>query len=187
MKRYAVLVLCLAALAVSCASTAETPASSGAGQGELPPWINELPPEDVLWGIGAAKQSTENFSMDLAEARGRQSIARQLDTLARGMITDFARDAGSGASQSSVQLAEAVTRQLTEARLVGASPIKRWKGPDGTWWFLVQYSKSEAAKATADLVDTEAARYAEFKALEALKLMNAELTALKEKPVPVTE
>jgi hypothetical protein len=80
-----------------------------------------------------------------------------------------------------------VSRQLTSAQLTGATPIKRWKAADGTWWFLVQYSKAEAAKATADIINTEAARYAEFKTMDALRMMDAELAALKEQAAPVTD
>jgi hypothetical protein len=185
MKKLSVLFLCLAAavLAVGCVSA---PAASQA-QENVPDWLNDFPPEDVLWGVGTAKQSTESLSMTMAEARARQSIAQQLGTNARGMITDYARDAGSGDSQDSTQLAEAVARQLTNAQLTGAIPIKRWKAADGTWWYLVQYSKSEAAKAAADIITTEAARYAEFKTLDALKMMDAELAAQKERSAPVTE
>jgi GH24 family phage-related lysozyme (muramidase) len=186
MKKFSLALLCLAALFVACASAPGASGSSG-GRGDTPEWLNEFPPEDAMWGIGAAKQSTESLSMTMAEARARQSIAQQLSTRARGMITDFARDAGSGASQSSTQLAEAVSRQLTEAELTGATPIRRWKGPDGTWWYLVQYPKAEAAKTAAGVVDTEAARYAEFKAMDALRMMDAELAASREKAVPVTE
>jgi hypothetical protein len=125
--------------------------------------------------------------MTAADGLARQSISQQLETVARGMLTNYARDAGVGGSQSSIQLVEAVSRQLTSTQLRGAAPIRRWKAADGTWWFLLQYPKSEAAKATADIVDTEAARYAEFKALDALKMMDAELAALKEKPVVTTE
>jgi hypothetical protein len=125
--------------------------------------------------------------MTMAEARARQSIAQQLSTRARGMITDYARDAGTTNNQTSLQLAETVSRQLTSAQLSGATPIKRWKAPDGTWWYLVQYGKSDAARTVADVIDNEAARYAEFKALDALKMMDAELAKSNEKPAPVTE
>jgi hypothetical protein len=173
-----------AILTVGCSSSPAAPAQENAN---VPEWINDFPPEDVLWGIGSAKQSTENLSMTMAEARGRQSISYQLNTIARGMITDYARDAGVGNDQASAQLAEAVGRQLTDSRLVGATPIKRWKAADGTWWYLVQYGKAAAAQATANIINSEAARYAEFKTFDALKEMDFELSNHREKPVPVTE
>lgn len=189
-KCFPILVLAVTVLAAACVSTgpaASSPANAGVANANVPEWINDFPPEDVLWGIGNAKQSTESLSMTMAEARARQSIAQQLSTSARGMITDYARDAGSPDSQASTQLAEAVARQLTNAQLNGVTPIKRWKAPDGTWWYLVQYSKTEAAKAAANIVNNEAARYAEFKALDAIDRMDTELAKQNEKPVPVTE
>jgi hypothetical protein len=183
-KWFLILAVAGAVLTAGCGSSPEAPPQENAN---VPEWINEFPPEDALWGIGSAKQSTENLSMTMAESRARQSISYQLNTIARGMITDYARDAGSGDNQSSAQLAEAVGRQLTSSQLTGATPIKRWKAADGTWWYLVQYGKSSAAKTMANVISNEAAQYAEFKAMDALKTADAELAAYYAKPEPVTE
>jgi hypothetical protein len=152
-----------------------------------PEWLNDFPPDDVLWGIGVAKQSSENMSMTMAESRARQNIAFQLSTEVEAMITDYARDAGTINDQASLQLAETVGRQITQTTLSGVSPVKRWKANDGTWWYLVQLKKSDAARIASDIIDNEAARYAEFKTMEALKMMDAQLAKKNDKPVPVTE
>jgi hypothetical protein len=47
--------------------------------------------------------------------------------------------------------------------------------------------KSDAAQAAADIVDSEAARYAEFKTMDALRLMDAQLAARNDRPVPIIE
>ena len=175
--------LILAALILgSCGSSPAGAGASGPANANTPEWLNDFPPEDVLWGIGSAKQSTENLSMTMADARARQEVARQLSVLAEGMVKDYARDAGTVGNQTSLQLAESVARQLTSAQLSGATPIKRWKAPDGTWWYLVQMKKADAAKAAAGVIDNEAARYAEFKSMEALKEMDALLSKSSVKP-----
>ena len=181
-KNHLLIFVPLCAVLSAAGSASSPPANANA-----PAWINDLPPDDVLWGIGSAKQSTEDFSMTMAETRGIQSISRQLLTVAQGMITDYARDAGAAGSQASIQFQEGVAVQLTNAKLNGATPIKRWKAPDGTWWYLVQFGKSSAAQAAGTIIDNEAARYAEFKALEATKEMDARLEKFNEKPVAVTE
>ena len=141
-----------------------------------PPWLNDLPPAGYFWGIGIAKQSSEQQSMTFAEARARTAIARQLDTLVQAMLTDYNRDAGTVGSQASLSLQEDVARQITNLRLSGAQPIQRWKAPDGTWWYLVQYAKPDAKRDIAAIFDSEAARYAEFKANEALRMMDSHLS-----------
>ena len=169
--------LTVALLAMSCAS-APAPAVQ---QPDLnsPPWLNAFPPEDAIWGIGIAKQSSEQMSMTMAETSARASIARQLNAKIEDMITDYNRDAGTVGNQAALSLQEVVTRQVTSMQLNGTKPLKRWEAPDGAWWFLLSYSKTDAQKAVTELinntVDSEAARYAEFKADEALRMLDAQL------------
>jgi hypothetical protein len=174
------LFLCLtvfaaAVLAVSCSSAPAAPQQDP----NSPPWLNDFPPEDAIWGIGIAKQSSEQMSMTMAETRARAGIARQLNARIEDMITDYNRDAGTVASQAALSLQEVVTRQVTSMQLNGTKPLQRWKAPDGTYWFLLSYSKADAQKTLSELinntVDSEAARYAEFKADEALRMLDAQL------------
>jgi hypothetical protein len=185
MKKFSVVLVCLlAALALGCNSV---PPDTRVSDPNVPEWLNEFPPEDVLWGIGSAKQSTDNMSMQMAESRARQNIANQLSVEVQGMITDYARDAGTINNQTSLALAETVSRQVSDAKLTGVTPLTRWRAPDGTWWFRLQLKKADAAQAVTDIIDSEAARYSEFKAMDALKLMDAQLAKKNDKPVPVIE
>jgi hypothetical protein len=183
----------LTLLGLSMAGCASQPAAAGstaapAAQNDpnMPEWLNEFPPEDALWGIGSAKQSTDNLAMTMAENRARVSVAQQLSSLVQNMITDYSRDAGTAGSQASISLQESVSRSLAEAKLTGAKAIKRWKGPDGTWWYLVEYKKADALKQTADLFATEEEQYAEFKADQALEMLDTQLARSKEKPTVVS-
>jgi hypothetical protein len=180
-KNYFLLISLLGALFMGCAG------SQARLDSNMPEWLDKYPPEEVIWGIGSAKQSSDNLSMSMAESRARQNIAFQVSTQVQAMITDYARDAGATNNQASLNLAETVGRQLTQAQLNGVNIVERWKAPDGAWWYLLEYKKADAARAAADIIDSEAARYAEFKALEALKLMDAQLSKTNVKPVPVTE
>jgi hypothetical protein len=176
--------LFLALLAFGCKSQ---PASGGSAQVVFPPWINEASPENVLWGIGNARQSNTQMSTTLAETRARADIARQLNTIVEGMITDYTRDANMGtANQASIGLQESINRQLSQAQLTGAQRDQLWAAPDGAIWARVVYSKADAAKFAADsvknVIDNEAARYAEFKAMEAAKMMDEQLSKYKSDP-----
>ena len=170
------------AAAPASAAPAATPAV--AGPVNTPDWLNDFPPEDAIWGIGTAKQSSASMSMTTAEARARVAVARQLNQKVQNMFTDYNLDAGNAGKQANSSLQEDVSRLLTNAELTGARPVKRWKAPDGTWWYLVEYKKSDARKTVAGILGNEEASYAQFKSQQALQMMDAQF-AKNEKPIQV--
>jgi hypothetical protein len=172
-------VLALLGLAmVGCGSAPQTSGTAPATAQDptLPTWIDDLPPEDVLWGVGIAKQS--NLSMTRTTARNRAvvDIARQIDSRVKAMFTDYNRDAGTSGSQANLSLQEDVTRTLTDVDLSGTETNANWTAPDGTYWIRVAYPKANLLKTAEQIFDSEAARYAEFKADEALAIMQNELS-----------
>ena len=182
--RFIVPALLIAALLIACGSTPA--AAPAAGPVTTPDWLNEFPPEDVIWGIGIARQTSASMSMTTAEARARVSIARQLDNKVQAMFTDYNLDAGNAGALANASMQEDVSRQITNVNLSGARPIKRWQAPDGAWWYLVEYSKSNAKAAVASILGNEEAAFAQFKAQQALGILDQQL-AKSEKPVVVSE
>jgi len=177
------LILLVFALVFGLSACGSKPAASGSAS-DIPPWLNDFPPEDAIWGIGSAKQSSVSMSMTTAEARARTSIARQLNVKVQNMFTDYNLDAGNVKNQANASLQEDVTRQITNMDVTGARPIQRWQGKDGTWWFLVEMKKADAKKQVASILGNEEAAYAQFKTQQALQMMDAQL-AKKDKPVVV--
>ncbi|MDR2069263.1 MAG: hypothetical protein LBP71_05280 [Spirochaetaceae bacterium] len=153
----------------------------------IPEWINDFPPEGVLWGVGASKSSIDTLAMETAELRARQDISRQLTTITDGLIETFAQEAGSTDSQAALEYKQSVARGLTSANLVGAVPVKRWRAPDGTWWYQIQIDKSAAAQVAAGIVENEASLYAQFKAQNALQKMDDLLEKKKSVPLIITD
>jgi hypothetical protein len=198
MKRsyLAPVILVMAALAWGCASDGPSPSQSLAqsiaeNSGlDLPDFVLNPPQQkDTIFGIGSAKMSigSDSQTIDLATARARQSLAFQLNTNVQSMITDYVRESGAQDETSGTALMEILGRQLTDTKLVGATPVKTVKTNDGTFWVQVSYNKAEAAKAAADIIKQEAARYAELKSMDALKLMEEQLSKTSTIPVPVTQ
>lgn len=164
-------------------------APEGVSDPTMPPWINDMPPEGFLWGVGVAANADQQMRLTMAETRARQDLARQIQVLAQGMVTDYARDAGGIDSTSALQFQESVTRQITQANLQGASRQNTWTTRDNkTLWVRVQVSKDDAAlNSIQKAIDSEAARYAEFKAMEALKMMDSQIEKSPPFSVPVIE
>jgi hypothetical protein len=183
MKKTCLILLVLAfgfALA-GCGSSSSSVATAPSDQ---PPWLNDFPPEDAIWGIGIAKQSSPQMSMTTAEARARVSIARQLNTKVQAMFTDYNLDAGNVRNQANASLQEDVSRQITNMDVSGARPIQRWQAKDGTWWYLVEMKKSDAKNQMTSILRNEEAAYAQFKTQQALQMMDAQL-AKNEQPLQV--
>jgi hypothetical protein len=188
MKKLMVILALALAVSISGCKSSPAAANSGTAPANIPEWVVNPPlQEDSIFGIGSAKLSSDQRGMEMAEARARQSLAFQLNTNVQAMITDYARDAGTTNNTATLELAETVGRQLTQTTLVGATPSKREKTPDGTWWVMIDYKKTDASRAVAGIIDNEAARYSEFKAMEALKLMDAQLDKINTKPEVVGE
>ena len=175
MKRLCSILVVVAVVFMAAACKSAPPTSTTTGPTTTPEWLNDIPPEDVLWGIGTAKQSSPSMSMTTAESRARVAIARQLQTKVQAMFTDYNLDAGNVSAQANASLQEDVSRQITNMDVSGARPIKRWEAPDGTWWFLVEFKKSDAKNAVASILRNEQAAFAQFKAQQALDMMDYQL------------
>jgi hypothetical protein len=163
------LVLSFVLMVASCAS-------SSAAAPATPTWWDDIsPPADVLWGDGMARQSSPAMSMQTAEARARVSIARQLDAKVQAMFIDYNRDAGSVGRQANASLQENVSREITNMNVSGARGIKRWQAPDGTYYYRVEFSKRDARTAVASILGNQEAAFAEFKAQQALDMLDRQL------------
>jgi hypothetical protein len=173
-----VVVLLLACFALSCGSA---PAAAPAGGNPNLPSFMLNPPsdEDGVYGTGSAKMQNTNMSREAADSRARADIAFKLSTQVKGMITDYSRQAGTENSPAAIGFYESVNQQLTNTTLKGVEVVKREQTPDGTIHTLARISKADAAKAAADLmsgvIENEASRYAEFKAMDALRMMEEQL------------
>ena len=171
-------VLVVIVLVAGCKST---PASASQRDPGQPDWAEETPPHDAFWGIGVAKLQNEGLAQQAATSRARRAVAAQLNVLVQGMLTDYAREAGTLNNASSIQFIESVGRDLINANLSGATPNATKRMPDGTWWVRVSLLERDAKNAINKAIDNEAARFADFKAQEALRQMDSRIADLTPK------
>ncbi|MCL2205844.1 MAG: LPP20 family lipoprotein, partial [Treponema sp.] len=112
------LILGFAFFAFSCRSAPV----AGITDPNMPPWINDHPPEGVLWAIGTAGHAQMQMRLTMSEANARQAIANQIAVQAQGMITAWAREAGGINDTAAAEFSETVFRQLVDITLVGVVP-----------------------------------------------------------------
>jgi hypothetical protein len=185
MKKVTGIMLMAALVFMGCASKPATVSDP-----DMPPWINEQPPEGILWGIGVSSNTQQNMRLTMADSAARQDLARQLQVLAQGMVTDYAREAGGIDNTAAMQFQESVSRQIAQANLQGAVRDLVWTTSDKkTLWMRLKLSKEDAARTAAEqtqkAIESEAARYAEFKAMDALKMMDQQIEKNSTSPQPV--
>ena len=177
--------LTFAALMTSCASF---PQAASVPDPNVPDFVLNPPvQEDAIFGIGSARLSSINQALIIAEERARQSLAFQLQANVQAMLIDYTRAAKMERTPTSLEFAETIGRQVSTITLSGALPVRRQRTPDGTFWVLVSYRKADAAKILAGIIEQEASRYAEFKALDAHKMMDQQLMRISTKPEVVNQ
>lgn len=121
---------------------------------DIPDWyLNPNPTDDVLWATGSAKMPDLNMAMVTAEARARESLAYTLSTTVKN-------------TEDGITISSNV-------EINGARVIRRVVGKDGTVYVLVALSKDDAKASISSIFDSEAAQYAEFKASQALDMLDA--------------
>ena len=170
MKKIAIVALII--VAVILAGCGSSPSASAPVPSGMPPWINDIPPDDVIWGDGFANLANPQRNLETAEARARTAIARDLDSRVQAMFTDYFMEAGG----ANTELVESVSRQVTDMRLTGTRRVQAWEAPGGGLWVRVQYNKADARNAVASIINNQEALYAQFKAQQALALLDHQLS-----------
>jgi hypothetical protein len=120
-----------------------------------PDWLNNIPPEDVLWGIGIGNLSTVKASCELAKFNAQTDISRQ--------ISSYIKDVSNSIDQSlqveiydlidqlnvyqnefymslMANASEQVSFELSELVKIE----RKTKTSDGNVWYLLSIRKKDA-------------------------------------------
>lgn len=160
---------------------------------EEPPERRDLPQfflnppiyEDQIVGLGMAKMSSDSISRQTAVARARTDIAFQMDTRVESMLTDYFQEAGSGDDVQAITFVESISKQITNIELKNAKTVEVYAAVDGNWYAMVTYPLRELITEVENLFQrSETAAFAEFKADEAMRRLDA---SLEDQPLVTTE
>ncbi|MDC7241916.1 MAG: LPP20 family lipoprotein [Spirochaetales bacterium] len=144
---------------------------------DLPDWFLNPPVSDeVIYGLGMAKMSSDSLSRDTAIARARRDVATQVSTRVQSMMTDYAQEAGAEGNTQTINFVESITKQVADVEIKGSITEKVYAAVDGNWFAMVSYEKSNMAEEVADIFSrNEDAAFAEFKADQALEMLEASI------------
>ncbi|WP_319561556.1 LPP20 family lipoprotein [Marispirochaeta sp.] len=177
MKRVILLVvsLILIGLVVSCSSSPE-PVSEPSSK--LPDWVLAPPvADDAYYGVGSYKSANLSTARSAATANARAEIAAQVEVQVDSAVKQYAQEAGVDGNRQVIEFLETVTKQVASATLNGSKVVETFRDDDGTVYVMVMYEKSALREAAAkELFErNEDAAFAEFKADEAMRWLDAEL------------
>ena len=92
---------------------------SQSADSDIPKWALTPPP---ACGIGIAKhRGSLGMAQQTAVARGRDALARQLQTKVEGMIKDYQESGEAKAKDFTEELTTQVSRQLVDTTLIGTA------------------------------------------------------------------
>ena len=184
MKKLITLLVLPALLVVGCESNTQ-PAPEEKPR-DIPDWAGGVDAEDAYYGMGMSKMSTNQNSIENAQAMARDEIARQVEVKVSNMLKRFSQESG----RQVLGFYENVSKQVADEALRGSKLAPRgsmlykddprYFAKDGTVWALMVYSLSNVSQNTLNAFEgpSEEALYNEFKASQAFK----ELDAAVEKP-----
>ena len=143
--------LIIALLVSGCAGGPAAPSGPlSTGLSGVPAFVNDAylyASEDVLIGVGTYKIGTDMSKMGtgktFAETRARADISRQLVSIVKDMITDYAATSEIDPS-AAVSFQENITQSLSKSDLRGTRTIKLERDDNGVLWVVMEYSKSAA-------------------------------------------
>ncbi|MDR1073329.1 MAG: LPP20 family lipoprotein [Treponema sp.] len=171
-----VLLTAVIALSLTLAGCGSSPASPKEAAKKLPSFVLNPPTaEGVVYGVGASTTQEQSLALRQAKERAKVDLANKLSSQVKSMVTDYTRQAGTGQDLTDLRFYESISQSLTNATLRGLQDGPAEFTEDGTLWIYVKISKAEAAQVAASVFESEASQYAEFKAMNALAAMNAQL------------
>ncbi len=139
--------------------------------------LNPPTADDAFYGVGYAKQSTFAMSKTISMTNARADIARQIETTIEAAVVSYAQEAGVDDNTQTISFAETITREITNTKLSGAAPERFEQDDDGGVWVLMSYPRNQLMDAAKELFErNEDAAFAEFKASQALQMLDAQIS-----------
>lgn len=145
---------------------------------KAPEWTCTPVIGDNIVGLGTAKNNIANdYGMQLeeAEANGRTSIARRLETQVKTLMKNWTRVTGAGASQAYEKNVESVSKQTANQSLRNSRVLKSWKNPkDGTLFVLMGVDKGSTKENFKTSLRNEEALWQQFQSKKAMEELDKE-------------
>ncbi|MCV6607678.1 MAG: LPP20 family lipoprotein [Campylobacterales bacterium] len=144
-----------------------------------PEWTCKPYKSGMIVGLGTApKNIADDYGMQMeeAEANGRTSLARRLETKVKTMFKNWKRVTGAGTNQTYEKNIESVSKQSANQTLRNSRALETWQNPtDGTLFLLMGVDKGAAEKGVKTSLRNEQALWQQFQSKKAMKELDKEM------------
>jgi hypothetical protein len=180
MRRFATLLFAAILLAGCGGSKTQAPRNTS----DVPDFVLNPPKQaGFLFGTGIAEQQSAQLAKETADLRARKEIATVLSSKISSMLKDFLGQAGIGSGAEVTELANSVTRSITDVELVGVTIEKR-EYINGKMYSLAKYPLDDSMRkiVTASVNNAFSSREAllsQFRAKQGFEELDKELEKMK--------
>jgi hypothetical protein len=170
MKKVCLFLIIVAPLApfFTCKSHPSTEGSDSLEtDANTPQWVSELPPADMIWGVGSALGEKQSDAIWTAEKRGKESVGWMLKAYVSDVFKEY--------SDVPHEAVENINDKIMRAPFDEAAAVLRWKAPNGAWWYRIEYKKTDARVFLSGIFDEEEELFPEFDATRAMQLLDSRM------------
>lgn len=147
----------------------------------MPEWVHNIPKaEDVMYFVAEGRNGT---TLTAKKYNAQQDAARQIgewkSSVIKSSIKDYVQEAGETGNTQSLELLEVASIARAQADTSGIRQSLSWVNQKGEYIALFEYPKTDLKNSFKsslnEFVRNESAAYAEFKADEAFRFLEAEM------------
>ena len=174
-------------IAISCKSKAPTykddPRSKivGAEGVTRPEWMNKAPVSgDLYYVVGDGRDAqTDTVKRNLARTDAMAKLAQWKDAVVADTMKNYIEEGGTIGNTQTLMRFEQATVTRAKANIAGFDQVEYWVDKNGVYHILYSYPKAnlknDFATTVSEFQRNEAAAFADFKAQEAFRYLDAQL------------
>ena len=146
---------------------------------DLPDWyINNAEEDDMyIYSVGMGESPKMDLAIDKAKQAGKVELSERVSARVQSQVKSFTQEAGMTENTQIVEFYQSTSKSVTNNTLNGITVLKRYpyQKSGGTWIAYVQLGLKKDAVSTevVNLIKNEEALYAEFKASQGFKDLEA--------------
>jgi len=146
---------------------------------DLPDWYINTPEEDdtYIYGTGDATSRKMNIAISKATQSAQTMISTRIQATVQSQVKNFSQEAGMDENTQVVEFYQEASKTVTNNTMSGLQVLKKYPYmmPGGSYhaYVLVGLKKDAVNKALVNQIKDDKALYAEFKASQAFKDLDA--------------